>query len=111
MSLYGFYNEPLIETASSLDELSPGFVDDSMMLAIGDLLAECHAKLKDMMERPNGGFDWSTTHNSPFELTKTALMNFPRSHRDIPPGDLVLDKTNPDGSVSSHSISAVSSYK
>ena len=111
MLLYGFYNAPLIETASSPDELSPGFVDDSMMLAIGDSLAECHLKLKDMMERPNGGLEWSTTHNSPFELSKTALMNFPRSHRDTLPGNLVLNKTNPDGSISAHSISAVLSYK
>ncbi|KIM76718.1 hypothetical protein PILCRDRAFT_28998, partial [Piloderma croceum F 1598] len=32
MMLYGFYNAPLIETASSADELSPGFIDNSMML-------------------------------------------------------------------------------
>jgi len=109
--LYGFYNAPLIETASSVDELSPGFVDDSMMLAIGDTLADCHAKLKDMMERPKGGFNWSITHNSPFELSKITLMNFPRLHRDAPPGNLTLDKVNPDGSVITSSISAVTSYK
>jgi hypothetical protein len=111
MLLYGFYNAPLIETAASSDELSPGFVDDSMMLAIGDSLTDCHAKLKDMMERPNGGFHWSTTHNSLFELSKTGLMNFPRSYRDISPGNLVLNRVNPDGTVSTSSISAVSSYK
>jgi hypothetical protein len=104
-------NAPLIETASSADELSPGFVDDSMMLAIGNTLAECHAKLKDMMERPKGGFSWSITHNSPFELSKIALMNFPRSFRDTAPGNLILDKANPDGSTSTSSISAVTSYK
>ena len=38
--------------------------------------AHCHVKLKDMMERPGGGFDWSYMHNSPFELSKMALMNF-----------------------------------
>ena len=45
--------------AVSSDELSPGFVDDSMMLAIGDTMEQCHMKLKDMMECPGGGFDWS----------------------------------------------------
>jgi hypothetical protein len=74
MLFYSFYNAPLIETAKSDDELSPGFVDDSMMLATGDSLDICHAKLKDMMERPGGGFEWSLTHNSPFELSKTALI-------------------------------------
>ena len=82
MLYYSFYNAPLIEVALSNNELSLGFVDNSMMLAIGDTIEECHAKLKDMMERPGRGFDWSYTHNSPFELSKTVLMNFPRSHRD-----------------------------
>ena len=100
MNYYSFYNTPLIDTAAGNDELSPGFVDDSMMLAIGDTLAQCHDKLKDMMEQPGGGFSWSLMHNSPFELTKTALMNFPRSYRDIIPGALRLDKPNADGSVS-----------
>ena len=38
-------------------------------------------------------------------------MNFPRLHRDTPPGNLALNKMNPDGSISTHSISAVTSYK
>ena len=101
MNYYSFYNAPLIETAQGNDELSPGFVDDSMVLAIGDSLAQCHEKLKDMMERPNGGFDWSLTHNSPFELSKTALMNFPSSYRDTIPRPLRLDKPNADGSTTS----------
>ena len=65
MLYYSFYNAPLIEVAASNNELSPGFVDDSMVLAIGDTIEECHATLKDMMERPGGGFEWSYTHNSP----------------------------------------------
>ena len=50
MNYYSFYNAPLIEMAQGDDELSPGFDDDSMVLAIGNTLAECHGKLKDMME-------------------------------------------------------------
>jgi ribonuclease HI len=111
MSYFGFYNAPLIETASSKDELSPGFVDNSMMLAVGDSLEQCHEKLKDMMERPGGGFEWSLTHNSPFELSKMALMNFPRSYQDNIPGALSLDKPNPDGSVTTSHTHPVTSYK
>jgi hypothetical protein len=66
MLYFSFYNAPLIKTASSSDELSPGFVDDSMMLATGDSLMQCHTKLKDMMECAGGRFEWSITHNSPF---------------------------------------------
>ena len=64
MLWYSFYNALLIEVASSSGEHSPGFVDDSMMLAIGDTIEQCHLKLKDMMERPGGGFKWSYTHNT-----------------------------------------------
>ena len=108
---YGSYNAPLIEVAKSSDELSPGFVDDSMMLAVGDNFADCHAKLKDMMERPGGGFDWSNMHNSPYELSKIALMNFHTSHGEAPPANLILDKPNLDGTVSTSSVAVVNSYK
>ena len=67
--------------------------------------------MKDMMERPGGGFDWSYTHNSPFELSKTALINFPRSHKDHIPGGLTLDKPNADGSIMMSIALPVLSYK
>jgi hypothetical protein len=111
MNYYAFHNALLIEIAIGDNKLSPGFVDDSMVLAIGDSLAQCHEGLKDMMERPGGGFSWSSSHNSPFELSKTALMNFPRSFRDPIPGPLSLDRPNPDGSVTMSLAHPVSSYK
>ena len=111
MLYYSFYNMPLIKVALLEDELSPGFVDDSMMLAIGNTLMQCHAKLKDMMERPGGGFKWSFMHNSPFELSKTALMNFPRSLRDPTPGSLSLDRPNPDGTTTNSLTAPITSYK
>lgn len=111
MLLYGFYNAPLIEVANSQDELSPGFVDDSMFLAVGATLQECHGKLKKMMERPGGGFKWSISHSSPFEISKVALMNWPRSHRDVIPGDLTLDRPNGDGSSTPSTVKTVGSYK
>jgi hypothetical protein len=111
MTYYSFYNAPLIETAFSEDKLSMGFVDDSMLLAIRDILEQCHEKLKDMMEHAGGGFEWLRTHNSPFELSKTVLMNFPRSYRDSIPGALSLARPSPDGSVMSSLVHPVSSYK
>jgi ribonuclease HI len=111
MGLYAFYNAPLIEVAVHRNETSLGFVDDSMFLATGKTLAEAHGTLKDMMERQDGGFAWSTSHNSPFEPSKLALMNFPRSTADIPPADLSLDRLNPDGTTSPQVVSTVDSYK
>ena len=81
------------------------------MLAIGNTLAQCHAKLKDMMERLGGGFNWSFLHDSPFKLSKTALMNFLRSYRDIIPGSFSLNKPNPDGSTSNSLTMPVILYK
>ena len=75
MLLYAFYNTPLIEVANHKGESINGFVDDTKFLAVGSTLADCHATLKHMMERNSGGFNWSTSHGSPFELTKTALVN------------------------------------
>ena len=111
MLYYSFYNTLLIEVASSSNELSPGFVDDSMMLAIGNTIEQCHAKLKDMMEHPGGGFDWSYIHNSPFELSKMALMNFPRTYRDNHLEGLSLDRPNEDSTISTSISLPVVSYK
>jgi hypothetical protein len=111
MCYYSFYNAPLIETATNKDELSLGFVDNSMLLAIGDTLEQCHKKLRAMMEHAGGGFEWSSSYNSPFELSKTALMNFPRTHRGPLPGTLTLSKPNSDGSVTSSLVHPVASYK
>jgi hypothetical protein len=95
MLYYAFYNTPQIDITSSEDELPPGFVDNIMILAIGKTLMQCHAEFKDMMERPGGGFDWSYTHNSPFKLSKTVLIHFPRLYRDPILGGLSLDKPKP----------------
>jgi len=111
MVYYTFYNASLINTAKNKNETSIGFVDDTMFLAVADSLQEAHNIIKDMMERLDGGFDWSTTHNSPFELSKLALMNFPRSLQEILPTDLELTRHNTDGSTTNQTINTVSSYK
>ena len=109
--LYTFYNAPLVETALYKHESSYGFIDNCLYLAIADTLPETHSAVKDMMERQGSGFTWSTSHNSPFELSKLALMNFPHSHRDVAPLDLILTHTNSDGSITNQSIDTVSTYK
>lgn len=93
MLLYAFYNTPLVNIAADRSELSLGYVDDTMFLAVADTLEECHEILKDMMERPTGGFNWLTTHNSPFELDKVANMDFPRTRNAAPPSPSLLDQT------------------
>jgi ribonuclease HI len=111
MILYAFYNAPLILTASGTNETALGFVDDSMFLTVADSLPEAHQLLKDMMERQGGGFDWSKTHNSPFEPNKLALMNFPRSNSDPPPSDLILSKPSSNGPATQISVTTANKYK
>ena len=87
MMFYAFYNAGLLELSppGSTDERQFGFVDDVTLLATGPTFVETHEKLKSMMERTGGAFNWSESHNSPFELTKLALMNFaPRHTNDTP---------------------------
>ncbi|GLB41456.1 putative encoded by [Lyophyllum shimeji] len=113
MLFYAFYNAPLIRTAIATrkSESSFGFVDDSMLLAIAKTLVEAHEILRDMVERRGGAFDWSISHNSPFELSKLALMNYPRSFLDVIPPPLVLTRRNPDGSTTRQTVATVSTYK
>jgi ribonuclease HI len=78
MIFYLFYNLPLIQSANTTNrnETILGFVDDIALLATGNNFTETHLLLKSMMERTGGCFDWSWSHNSPFELSKLAVMNF-----------------------------------
>jgi len=78
MIFYAFYNAGLLEISppDTQGEQQFGYVDDVALLAIGDDFVETHKKLSRMMTRPGGAFDWSENHNSQFELSKLALMNF-----------------------------------
>lgn len=83
MTLYGIYNAPLIETAAKANkvlktkrETIVGFVDDTSAFARAKTFAETYAILKNMMERNNGIFHWSSEYNSPLEMNKLALVNF-----------------------------------
>ena len=87
MIFYVFYNAGLIQLSphDSTDESQFGFVDNVALLATGLNFEETHQKLKNMMERRGGVFDWSKNHNSRFKLTKLVLMDFsPRSPAGAP---------------------------
>jgi hypothetical protein len=79
MVLYQFYNADLLDIPSGKEEDAMAYVDDTLMLVTADNFEEAHLKLADMMERQGGVTEWSTTHNSPLEYSKLALINF--AHR------------------------------
>jgi hypothetical protein len=78
MILYIIYNSDLIDIAAGRKkkEHTLAFVDDTAFIAIGKSFQETHDTLKDMLERPGGGYDWAKDHNSKFETSKFALMDF-----------------------------------
>ena len=108
MMFYAFYNAGLLELSSpnAPDEKQFGFVDDMALLVTGSTFTETHQKLKNMMERPGGAFNWSETHNSPFELTKLALINFSPKSTDNTALTIKHDRTN-----RTSTVKAVNAYR
>ncbi|KIN94669.1 hypothetical protein M404DRAFT_83027, partial [Pisolithus tinctorius Marx 270] len=76
MILYVIYSSDLADIAKGNKELTLAFVDNTALIAIGKTFEDTHYTLLNMMERENGGYDWSNQHNSRFETTKFALMDF-----------------------------------
>ena len=111
MILYMYYNADLIDIAKGKWELSTGFVDDCAFVAIADNIDNAHLILKNMMERPNGSLNWSHSHNSPFDLSKLAVMDFTRMPNDIASTPLSIDKTSKDGTITCHNITTTTNYK
>lgn len=78
MLLYVIYSSDLAEIPATNNkrELALAFVDDTVIITIGKTFTETHDRLRNLMERENGAFDWSEKHNSKFELSKFALIDF-----------------------------------
>lgn len=75
MILYIIYNADLLTITEGPNETAIGDVDDAMIVVIADTLEDSTDMLQDIMEREGGGFAWSNTHNSRFEINKLAVMH------------------------------------
>jgi ribonuclease HI len=82
---YLIYNSPLVKIPHGKDELCLAYIDDVTFVAVGDTFEETHEALKDMVEREGGAMDWSRSHNSTFELDKTACVDFSRTKGIVRP--------------------------
>ena len=92
MIIYLFYNTDLLDIAKSRMEMAVAFVNDTALFAEAATFADTHVKLRDMMNRRRGAFKWSATHNSKFEVSKFALVDFSRKKNiDRPP--IILRQT------------------
>lgn len=112
MILYNVYSASLIDVAKGNNEVVIGYVDDTALLAIGKDFATTTRILKDMLERNGGGLEWSSTHNSPFEMSKLAVMHLSLNDtkRASAPELVINHKTSDDNSTSTL-IPTASSYK
>ena len=55
------------------------FIDDTVLVVIGDSYQETHRMLEDMMHRPGGVLQWADSHNCTFGVEKFQLIDFLRS--------------------------------
>jgi len=93
MTLYQFYNADLLDIPSNANEAAIAYVDDALMLAVAVTFDEAHQTLADMMSREGGVSDWSSSHNSPLELSKLALIDFAHPNSKKPRTPLQLQST------------------
>jgi hypothetical protein len=73
MSSYIFYNSDLLELLWLLTCME--YMDDIMLISIGEDFYETTKELKETMEAREGGLQWATEHNSNFKISKLAVMH------------------------------------
>jgi ribonuclease HI len=90
MALYQFYNADLVEIPKDKEETAIAYVDDVLLTATADTFQEAHAKLEDMMTREGGAIEWTVKHNSKFEYSKIALIDFAHQNKKVTRPPLTL---------------------
>ena len=90
MVLYQFYNADLLEIPKGKEESAIAYVDDAILIATADNFHETHSKLLDMMTRKDGALEWAEKHNSRFEYSKLALIDFAHYSRKLARPPLLL---------------------
>jgi Reverse transcriptase (RNA-dependent DNA polymerase) len=83
---FNYYNTDLLELSTILQAL--GYVDDAMVMAVGEDFEETTQAIHKHMEGGNGGFEWSADHNSRFEINKLAIMHLGHKKCKSPTGSL-----------------------
>ena len=79
MILYLFYNADILDIAHGQDELMLGYMDDIALLAAAKTPEQAHMAISDMVTWPGRALNWSTWHNSMFEVSKSVLIDFSHS--------------------------------
>jgi len=83
MVLYQFYNADILDMPNTKNEAAAAYVDDTILIATAKTFEEMHQILMDMMTREGGAMDWAKAHNSNFEITKLALIDFAHQSKAV----------------------------
>jgi ribonuclease HI len=100
MALYQFYNADLLDIPAGKDESAIAYVDDVILTATASTFQQAHEILTSMMTRQGGAIDWTKTHNSQFEYSKLALIDFAHYSKKVTRSPLTLPSITIDPSES-----------
>ena len=110
--LYNIYHSSLTSIPKHKFETTAGYIDDAALLVEGPDFTSTNTRLKDMMERQGGALDWSQSHNSPFEMSKLAVMHFSLSNTKSQLTEpLMIAEWRPDGHTREYEVERVANYK
>ena len=112
MLLYILYNADLLDIPDNQEtEDAIGYVDDIALIAIGDNLEETTNRLTNLMTKNDGALQWSTSHNSKFEVNKSAVMHFSRKTTQDPITNARIPLTRPELIIQGQPIKETLTYK
>ena len=100
MALYQYYNADLLDVPQAPNEDAAAYVDDAILVATAKSFEETHKILEDMMTRTGGAKEWAKEHNSKFELTKLALIDFAHRNKKVARLPLKIENTTVEPSSS-----------
>jgi len=100
MILYQYYNADLLDIPNGPEESAAAYVDDAILVATARDFTETHKILADMMTRPEGAIKWAKDHNSQFEFSKLALIDFAHRNSKKTRSPLLLPNSSIEPSIS-----------
>ena len=113
MLLYIIYNADLLDLPDNPNaEDVIGYVDDIALFSTGIDFDESTQRLSEMMTKQDGGLQWSISHNSRFEVTKSAIIHF--SRKTVPDPDSHhgrMQLPRPTLTLNQEEVQEVTSYK
>ena len=113
MILYILYNADILEIIDDeTHEGALGYVDDMALIATGNSFEDTTETLRNLMEKQDGGLSWSETHNSRFEMSKSAVLHFTRkTMMDLEDENNRIPVPKPPLTIGGQTIEEVQSYK